>query len=183
MAGITPQEEIETLLARVDLGDRQAFQDLYARTSAKLFGICLRVLTDKDEAEDVLQEVYIRIWHKAGLYQSNGYSPMTWLITIARNLSIDRLRKRPKNQTGDDALDFAPDPRPNPEATLVAASESRKLSGCLGELQPTHAEMIRRAYLDGDSYAHLADAFGVKLNTVRTWLRRGLMAVRECLER
>ena len=90
---MTPQEEIEALIARVAMADRKAFRALYSRTSAKLFGIALRVLRDEAAAEDVLQDVYVRVWNRAGAYRSNGYSPMTWLITITRNAAIDRLRK------------------------------------------------------------------------------------------
>jgi RNA polymerase sigma-70 factor, ECF subfamily len=86
--------EIETLISRVALGDRNSFQQLYGATSAKLFGICLRVLKNAADAEDVLQEAYVKIWQNAGKYQVTGYSPMTWLITIARNQAIDRLRAR-----------------------------------------------------------------------------------------
>ena len=91
---MTTPADIEAMIAQVALRDRSAFSALYDATSAKLFGVCLRVLNNRAEAEDVLQEVYIRVWHKADSYTVTGHSPMTWLITVARNLSIDRLRKR-----------------------------------------------------------------------------------------
>ena len=88
------QNEIAGFLARVALGDREAFRVLYARTSAKLFGVILRILSDRGEAEDALQEIYIKVWHKSGGYRPDVASPMTWLITIARNHAIDKLRAR-----------------------------------------------------------------------------------------
>ena len=86
--------EIEELIARMAMGDRGALSSLYAATSPKLFGITLRVLEDRHEAEDALQETFVKLWHNAGRYRSNGLSPMTWLITVARNQAIDRLRAR-----------------------------------------------------------------------------------------
>ncbi|NVK61194.1 MAG: RNA polymerase subunit sigma, partial [Rhodobacteraceae bacterium] len=86
----TPQAEIEDLIARTAMGDRAAFRLLYDRTAAKLFGVCLRVLNDRGLAEEALQDVYCKIWARAGQYRVNGFSPMTWLITLARNAAIDR---------------------------------------------------------------------------------------------
>ncbi|WP_319824262.1 sigma-70 family RNA polymerase sigma factor [Thalassovita sp.] len=181
---MTPQEEIEELIARVAMGDRRAFAALYDRTSAKLFGVCLRVLKSQTQAEEVLQEVFLRIWDRAGQYRANGYSPMTWLITVTRNAAIDRLRQQARRGQGVDAGDVAEqlsDPGPGPEAQAVARDQARLLQDCLEALPPDRAAMVRGAYLDGISYADLARATGVKLNTVRTWLRRSLMQLRECL--
>ena len=89
---MTLQEEVENLIVRVAMGDRVAFARLYDRTSAKLFGVCLRVLDDRAEAEEVLQEVFVTVWNKADSYRINGYSPMTWLITVTRNRAVDRRR-------------------------------------------------------------------------------------------
>ncbi|KMK67871.1 sigma-70 family RNA polymerase sigma factor [Puniceibacterium sp. IMCC21224] len=184
MTTTTPQEEIEDMLARIAMGDRKAFSALYQRTSAKLFGICLRVLADRAEAEEALQEVFLRIWNKAGMYRANGYSPMTWLITIARNISVDRRRRRPAAASdGLDVAEILADPGPGPEAQTIARDDGDRLQMCLSELPPDRAMMVQRAYLDGDTYADLADLTGVKLNTVRTWLRRSLLQLRECLSR
>lgn len=175
------RDEIEAQIAKVATGDRAAFQRLYSGTSAKLFAVVLRVLGDRAEAEEVLQEVYVRIWHNAARYNVNGLSPMTWLITIARNAAVDRLRRIRR------AADPAPmeerivDPGASPETLAVAASERARLAACLDELQTTHAEAVRRAYLDGTTYAELAALFDVPLNTMRTWLRRSLLKLRECL--
>lgn len=173
--------DLESMIARMALGDRAAFASLYTSTSAKLFGICLRVLDNRAEAEDALQEVYVKVWHNAGRYQVNGLSPMTWLITVARNHSIDRLRAR-RAATGDmaEVADVA-DLTPGAEAQLIAASERNRIDGCLGTLEPDRADAVRRAYVDGETYADLAHRYGVPLNTVRTWLRRSLLKLRECL--
>ncbi|MEQ9257749.1 MAG: sigma-70 family RNA polymerase sigma factor [Roseovarius sp.] len=180
---MTELQEIENLIARVAMGDREAFRRIYSRTSAKLFGVVLRVLNDRAEAEDVLQDVYVKIWNNAGRYRANGLSPMTWLITIARNAAIDRKRRQRAATVGDVLTETLADPSPGPEGQAIAASDSARLEGCFGELDGAHAEAVRRAYLEGESYAELAAHFDVPLNTMRTWLRRSLLKLRECLSR
>lgn len=181
---MTPQEEIEALIARVAMADRKAFQELYARTSAKLYGIAVRVLRDEAQAEEVLQEVFLKLWDRAGAYRSNGYSPMTWLITITRNSAIDRLRRARREGASLAPVDIAErlyDTAPGPAAQAEQRSEARALQGCLDELPLDRAEMVRRVYLQGLTYREMAQESGAKLNTVRTWLRRSLMQLRECL--
>ncbi|MEX1236498.1 MAG: sigma-70 family RNA polymerase sigma factor [Roseovarius sp.] len=177
------RDEIEVLIARAAMGERAAFSDLYAHTSAKLLGICLRVLKDRAEAEEALQEAYVKIWRHADRYRANGLSPMTWLITIARNTAIDRARRRREAQPGLDAAEAMADAAPGPEAQAIASSERIHLAHCLDELDEGHSEAVRRAYLDGETYAELATRFDVPLNTMRTWLRRSLMKLKECLTR
>lgn len=180
---MTTRSDIEELIARTSLGDREAFSRLYDATSAKLFGICLRVLKNRSEAEDALQDVYVRIWQKSGSYAANGYSPMTWLITLTRNLAIDRLRARKSAPAETDDPGSVPDSRPTPEAAAVAASEQRQLNACLDELDGGRAEAVKGAYLEGYSYKELAAQHAVPLNTMRTWLRRSLLKLKECLSR
>src|SRR5215469_680826 len=92
---------IATALARIPSGDRMALQTVYRLTSAKLFGVCLRILGERSEAEDVLQEVYVTVWRKAADFDASRASPMTWLIAIARNRSIDRLRAARQSRNMD----------------------------------------------------------------------------------
>lgn len=181
---MTETDDIERLIARVALGDRAAFSAIYSRSSAKLFGVVLRVLQDRGEAEEALQETYVKLWRNAGRYQVNGLSPMTWLITIARNTAIDRKRRQSSAQlAGESDAALQADPAPGPEARAIGASDRAQLVACFGELQEERAEAVRRAYLEGDSYADLAAHFEVPLNTMRTWLRRSLLKLRECLSR
>jgi len=180
---MTSRDDIEEMILRVSLGDRAAFTSLYDATSAKLFGVCLRILKNTAEAEDTLQDVFVRVWQKAGLYRANGYSPMTWLITLARNAAIDRLRARKGATVHIEEVHDLSDASPTPEAEAIASSESGRLNGCLDELAPDRSEAVRRAYLDGDSYKDLAARFSVPLNTMRTRLRRSLLKLRDCLSR
>ncbi len=181
MSTRTDRAEIERLIGRVALRDRAAFADLYDATSAKLFGVVWRVLNNRAEAEDALQDVYIRIWQKAGNFRPGATSPMTWLITVARNLAIDRLRSRRVRAEDGGEFPEVTDEAPTPEADAIAASERRALDACLEELSQDRAAAVRAAYLDGDSYKDLADRFEVPLNTMRTWLRRSLISLRKCL--
>ncbi|SNS42519.1 sigma-70 family RNA polymerase sigma factor [Antarctobacter heliothermus] len=182
---MTTRGDIETLIARTALRDRTAFAALYDATSGKLLAVCHSVLKDRQEAEDTLQEVFLRVWNKADRYAVTGHSPMTWLITVARNIAIDRLRARQKAQTGKvgSETDVLPDTRPGPEAATIAASESRRIVACLRELPGDRANAVRGAYLEGKSYSDLAARFDVPLNTMRTWLRRSLQSLRECMSR
>jgi RNA polymerase sigma-70 factor (ECF subfamily) len=179
---MTPQD-ITKLIVRTSMKDRAAFDLLYRQTSAKLFGVCLRVLNDRAEAEEALQEVYVKIWTKADRFAVSDLSPISWLVAIARNHSIDRIRARRQAAADiDSALDVA-DPAPSPEAMAVAGDEKERIHNCLEELEKDRAAAVRGAYLRGESYAELAARFSVPLNTMRTWLRRSLMKLRECLER
>jgi RNA polymerase sigma-70 factor, ECF subfamily len=178
---MTTTAELEQMIGQIALGDRKAFAALYSATSAKLFGIALRVLTNRAEAEDALQEVYVKVWNAADRYQVNGLSPMTWLITIMRNHAIDKLRAR-RRAAGDldEAADVA-DQTPGPEAQLIAKSEAGRIAGCLATLDADKADAVRRAYMEGETYAELAVRYAQPLNTIRTWLRRSLLKLRECL--
>ncbi|MCO5073889.1 MAG: sigma-70 family RNA polymerase sigma factor [Rhizobiaceae bacterium] len=179
----TAPQDITKLIIRVSMKDRAAFDALYRQTSAKLFGVCLRVLSNRPEAEEALQEVYVKIWNKADRFAISDLSPISWLVAVARNHSIDRLRQRRRPTADiDEAVDIA-DTAPDPESLVVASGEVGQLNNCLQELDDDRAAAVRGAYLAGDSYAELAERHGVPLNTMRTWLRRSLLKLRECLER
>jgi RNA polymerase sigma-70 factor (ECF subfamily) len=178
---VTSSNDIAELIARTALRDRAAFRDLYQRTSAKLFGVSLRILRDRSEAEEALQEVYVKIWQRADRYVAGSYSPISWLVAVARNHALDTLRARkPISDDIDVALEIA-DLGPDPEQAAVDGGERMRIDACLGELESDKAEAVRGAYLDGFSYDELAARHNVPLNTMRTWLRRSLIKLRECL--
>lgn len=178
---MTGRDGIEALIAETALGNADAFSTLYDKTSSKLFGVCLSVLGHRGESEEVLQEVFISVWQNAGRYAVTGHSPMTWLITIARNRAIDRLRARKSRPAVSVELPEMPDKAPTPEGVAIARSEAARIQHCFEQLEQVSAAAVRGAYLEGQSYKELAARFNVPLNTMRTWLRRSLLALRECL--
>jgi RNA polymerase sigma-70 factor (ECF subfamily) len=170
-------------LERVAAGDRDALQSVYRDTSAKLYGLCLRILGEPSAAEDVLQEVYVTVWNKAGQFDPERASPITWLVTIARNRSIDTLRsRRPATAPAEAAADI-PDPSPSAEAALQMSDEARRLRACLGELEPERAALIRAAFFEGSTYEALAHRVDAPIGTMKSWIRRSLLRLRGCLER
>jgi RNA polymerase sigma-70 factor (ECF subfamily) len=179
---MAPEEPLEDLLARTALGDRTAFRALYGRTSAKLYGVCLRILTDRADADDALQDAYVRIWHNAHRYSPDRARPITWMVAIARNGAIDRYRARGVVTILDlDAALDAPDPGVSPEDAAAASGERRRLEQCLAEIAPRHAAAIRAAYLGGHTYEALARSADVPIGTMKSWIRRGLIRLRACL--
>lgn len=179
------RKQLVAALARVAAGERAALRLVYRDTSAKLFGVCLRILRDQGEAEDVLQDVYLTVWQRAASFDPERASPITWLATIARNRSIDRLRAGAggrRLRPLDDALEVGDD-APSALDTVERGDEHRRLIDCLGELEPRHAGAIRAAFLDGATYDELARRMEVPLGTMKTWIRRGLIRLRGCLER
>ena len=175
-------DPVADLITKCAGGDRAAFRLLYRTTAAKLRGVLLRILGERAEAEDALQEVYTRVWLRAGRFDRTRGRGMTWLVAVSRNLAIDRLRARP-SEMADEAMETIPDGAPRAETRLVAAGEARRIADCFSALEPDRAEAVRGAYLDGLSYADLAARHAVPLNTMRTWLRRSLLKLKECLDR
>lgn len=175
-------DPIADLLHRIAAQDRAAFREAYAATASKLIGVLIRMLGERAEAEDALQEVFTRVWLRAGRYDAARGRGMTWLIAIARNIAIDRLRARRDTTSDAPTLDALIDMAPGPERQLIASGEARRVVDCLGQLEPDRADAVRRAYLGGVSYADLARRHNVPLNTMRTWLRRSLLKLKECLE-
>ena len=181
MANQTGTAEIADLIARCSLRDRQAFRTLYQRTSAKLFGVVLRILRNRAEAEEAIQEVYIKVWQRSDRYVAGQYSPISWLVAIARNHALDMVRaRRPAGDDLDTAMEIA-DAGPSPERLTQSSQEGARIEACLSKLEADRADAVRGAYLDGYSYDELAQRFSVPLNTMRTWLRRSLIKLRECL--
>ena len=175
--------EIATLIDRVGMGDRSAFVSLYQATSPKLFGICMKILRDRTDAEEALQEIYIKVWQRARTFATTAGKPTTWLAAIARNHAIDTIRARkPICDDLDEAYDLADESVRDPEQQVVLTDEGRRIDDCMKQLETVHAQAVRRAYVEGLSYIELADELRVPLNTIRTWLRRSLLKLRECMQ-
>lgn len=170
-------------LVRTGEGDREAFRDIYTLTSAKLFGICVRVCGERAAAQDVLHDVYLTIWKRAGTWQPSRSSPITWLATIARNRAIDwrRAQSRRKIAPLDDAYAII-DPALSPEGEACAHRETRLLHASLDRLEPRQAAALRTAFFEGLSYSELARRSGEPLSTMKSRVRRGLAQLKQHLD-
>jgi RNA polymerase sigma-70 factor, ECF subfamily len=180
----TNTTSLEALLAQVALGSRDAFGALYRGTANRLFGICLRVLVERSEAEDALQEVFTTVWRKAAQFDATKASAVTWLAMIARNKAIDRLRSLPARQAraSVELAEDLEDPGASPPQQAQAATDRARLENCLERLEPRRRSLIRAAFFDGLTYEELATKIETPLGTIKSWIRRGLMQLRECLD-
>jgi RNA polymerase sigma-70 factor (ECF subfamily) len=171
--------ELSALLAKVADGDQLSFRELYDRTSAKLFGIIARILVERGEAEDVLQEVYVTVWRKAAEFDPARASPITWLATIARNRAIDRFRARAIRPSAplEEAAEVR-DETPSADVLIDAGRDAVRVQSALAGLDPRHAAVIRSAYFDGLTYEALSMREGVPVGTLKSWVRRGLMRMK-----
>ena len=175
---------LATLLAQCALGNQQAFADLYRATSAKLFGVTLRILRREDWAEEVLQESYVNIWNHAGDYAAQKSAPLTWMTSIVRNRSLDWLR-RPRQENSGEEYDIAveawQDETPGPLEQLALARDASALADCLGALDNRQRQTIMLAFFHGLSHSELAAHLQQPLGTIKTWVRRGLERLKNCL--
>ena len=183
MATAATPDLLAALMTRVAEGDRAALRQLYDATSAKLFGVCLRILSDREECEDVLQDVYVTIWRRADRFDSTRASVTTWISTIARNRAIDRLRARGPMAYAEqvDGLEI-PDGAASADSLLEAADDRARLQHCLGELDERTAAVIRTAFFEGVTYEALSARMDAPLGTVKSWIRRGLARLKGCLQ-
>jgi RNA polymerase sigma-70 factor (ECF subfamily) len=175
--------ELVWLLAAVAKGDEAAFARLYAATRAKLYGVVLRILRRADLADEVMQETYVKIWQNAGQFDPLRAAPITWMVAIARHRAIDLLRRRAEVSIEEEpaAMEVAAD-NPDPLARRELSEDMQRLLACIGRLPPERQRLVLRAYYDGRSRDQLAAELGAPVNTIKTWLRRSLLDIRECLD-
>ncbi|MCM5682352.1 sigma-70 family RNA polymerase sigma factor [Schlegelella sp. S2-27] len=182
------------VLARVALGDRSAFAELYRTTSAHLLGVILRIQPQRAQAEEVLQEVYLNVWRAAQRYEAGQSQPYTWLASIARNRAIDSLRRAqarpqkaetpvPDDEQDPDVTDTHPDPGPGPADLWQQAVAARLLRQCLDTLSDEQQQSLAPAYYQGLTHSEVAEQMSAPLGSVKSWVRRGLQALKACLDR
>ncbi len=185
--------DLARLLSRSALGDRDAFARLYERTSPHLFAVVLRINRDRAQAEDILQEVYVNVWRAAGSFDAAQSQPLTWLTSIARNRAIDSLRRKrvepvvqPTTFAGDeerDVYDTLASDDAGPLELLSRASDARQLGVCMERLTAPQRQSLALAFYDGLSHAEVAEHMSQPLGTVKSWLRRSLQNLKDCLDK
>jgi len=178
------ENEVAGLLAACARQDRQAFQRLYERTAPQLLACLIRILRNRALAEDALQDVFVQVWGRAGQFESGRGSAWAWLIAIARYRAIDLRRResRRATETWADIDDIPGDEEPRDSVMALGQRASAALSRCLGALQPRQRDCIVLAYQGGLTHAEVAGEIGEPLGSVKSWIRRGLTALKRCLE-
>jgi RNA polymerase sigma-70 factor (ECF subfamily) len=184
MARNDSPDSLDAALVRLAGGEVAALEQIYRNSAPRLLAVCIRVLGDRSEAEDALHDTYVRLAVSARGYRSGQGSAIGWLITIARNLSIDRLRNRASRgyPLPVEAAAQFPDPAPGADECLLAGESAQRIEGCLGTLDEVQRGAIRSAFFNGQTYSQLAEAEGVPLGTMKSWIRRGLARLKQCLD-
>ena len=178
------QGPLANLLQQTAQGDRAAFAAAYRALSPQLFSLALRMLRRRDLAEEVLQEAFVIIWTKAGIFDPHKGTPSAWAASILRNRCIDRLRVRQPEAAIDGERSAAQwvDPSPSPLDLALSSADARALGACLDRLESGPRNAIMRVYYEGLTHAELAERIAVPLGTLKSWVRRGLMRLKECLD-
>ena len=181
-------DDLARWLARIALGDRQAFEQLYRATSGALMSVAWRVLQHRDLAEEVLQDAFVKVWHSAGMYDARLGLPMTWLINIVRHRAIDLRRSRSAalvsahGQDDSERLAAMAAPGAGPEQWLDTAIQRIGVQECMGQLTSAQRQALALVYYQGLTHVEVARALEAPLGTAKAWVRRGLDYLRTCLQ-
>jgi RNA polymerase sigma-70 factor (ECF subfamily) len=183
-ATVASESEIGSLVAACARKDRAAFQRLYEQTAPRLLACLIRILRNRATAEDALQDVFVQVWSRAAQFESARGSAWGWLIAIARYRAIDLRRREARLATGlhEGIEDIPGGEEPQDALATLGARASKALAGCLAALQPRQRDCIVLAYQGGLTHAEVAGEIGEPLGSVKSWIRRGLMALKRCLE-
>jgi len=171
-------------------GRQAAFQELYQQVSPQLFAVLVRILKRQDLAEEALQDALVSVWRNAGSYAADKGAPMTWLISICRYRALDILRREQREVSMEQVVDeeaeegaalseFADS---SAEIALISKAESRALERCLNRLNEGQRKSLRLAYFEGSSHEEIAATLKSPIGTVKSWVRRGLESLKNCLE-
>ncbi len=183
---VDDSEQLQRLIGAVALGDRLAFRKLYDATSSRLFGFALRILRKDELAEEALQDAFVSVWHAAAGYQLHLSAPLTWMAAIVRNKALDIHRRQPKGEIDIALADYDPvaslqDTAAGPQELAGLSRDAAALAGCMEKLAGRQRQAIGMAYLHDLSHSEVAARLSLPLGTVKTWIRRGLDRLRDCL--
>jgi RNA polymerase sigma-70 factor (ECF subfamily) len=179
--------QLHLWLSAVARKDAAAFKSLYQACSPKLFGFALRILIKRELAEEILQESFVNIWNNAASYQSSLAAPMTWMMTIVRNRAVDLLRKLDHDVEIDgDQFDVTimqalESGDLTPLQSLELSQDAAALASCMSRLEGLQRQALALAFYHDLSHSEVAEQMTIPLGTVKTWIRRGLDKLRNCL--
>lgn len=183
------RDEVAQLLDRIALRDAAALRALYERTSSRLLAVAWRVLQDRTQAEDVLQEVFVTIWQQSALRPAGQSWSLAWLCVITRNRAIDLLRRKKPDEplhwqddNGDDRFHDIAAEDGSPMQHLLEVEDGQRLAHCLSELDAAPRQAVLLAFYDGLTHLEIAERLRRPLGTVKAWTRRSLLRLRACLE-
>lgn len=170
--------QVNDLMHCIQLQEQAAFAELYSLTSGKLLGLIQRILEDRQEAEDCLQDVFIKLWHNARQYTNKG-SAWGWLCMVARNAALDKVRQRTSRQNKESDLKHSEMFEDMFENADVLQQQSIKR--CLSKLKASPRQAIMLSYIHGYSHHEITQNMSAPLGTVKAWIRRGLQELKQCL--
>ncbi len=177
------QSALENLLLACARQDARALADLYRHTAPQVLACVMQILRRRALAEEVLQDVYLQVWQRAAQFDAHRGRPLAWLISLARYRAIDILRRERVDNVDPFALaETLADQSEDPSAGATGLDDERLLKQCLAQLSADQRDCIRLAFLGGRSHPEVADALHRPLGSVKSWIRRGLAALKECME-
>lgn len=170
------------LLQQVAKGNNKAFEDLYVKTSAQLFAVALKMLKNKEQAEEALQEAYVRIWHKSDYYKAGQGTVLTWMVSIVRYRALDMLRhKKVRQEHSHTDLDAVMKGSIDDSQRENDELKTDKIHICMDELSTQQRQAIHLAYFNGFSHSEVVEHIGSPLGSVKSWIKRGLESLQRCL--
>jgi RNA polymerase sigma-70 factor (ECF subfamily) len=175
------EADLGDLLEKVATRDQAALRAIYVRQSTRLFGIAMAILRDRVAAADVLQDSFLRIWQRAGQFDPSRGEAQVWLGSIVRHAALDAVRARGREIPTDDPGLGDSMVEPDVIDSIAAADDGRRLQACLERLPAANREGIVLAFVHGLSHPEIAARLDLPLGTVKSWIRRGLLSLRECL--
>jgi RNA polymerase sigma-70 factor (ECF subfamily) len=175
---LPPEIELAQLLQRCAAQDSAAFRTLYDKTSAILFARLLRMLRRRSVAEEVLQDVYVRIWQRAAQFEMSRGRALAWMVTIARYCAIDLMRRERLSLVSDDSVEEIPD---ESDSEPGGFDKPNNFDFCIAQLNETTRKCLTLAFVEGRSHDEIARITTSPLGSVKSWIRRGLLALKGCL--
>lgn len=182
MPAALADDEVSSLIGLCAGGDRAALKRLFDSEAPRMIGVAERILRRRALAEEAMQDAFVQLWRKASSFDASLGSGRTWLYTILRNRSLNILRDESRTELSSDDTSFdRPSEDDDPETVVMKLGEATRLRQCLEKLEPARRQAIVLAYSNGLSHGELAGRLNLPLGTVKSWIRRGMQSLKECL--